>query len=399
MVQILFYHLLMIAVVFFLSNRVRKKWNDGPRRNAIFAVLSDGFLYCALGGVSALFFAVLVGVITTGQISGQRFAEGLFFEGGLFLLLLGKTFSKHLQGRFFAAIPKIIRISGVLLVLVGLYSLYYEPWALEVKTYVLESERVAKPLKIVFIADIQTDRITVYEYRAMELAKKLNGDLVLFGGDYLQYYDGGTREGAEQFNRMLRRTDFHAPLGMYAVAGNHEIWIRGWTQWFEGTGIEAVDQSTTIEIFREEDTILLDLLDCEESFGRISSQNPQPIRRLQRSGEPGGFPDPEKEKERPAFHVIMGHVPTFAVEDRKADLFLAGHTHGGQVCIPGFGPILTLTPKLPRSWGKGRTQRPDGSTLIISNGVGMERGRAPRIRFFCPPQIVVIEVLPKTDPP
>ena len=93
------------------------------------------------------------------------------------------------------------------------------------------------------------------------------------------------------------------------------------------------------------------------------------------------------------YHIVLGHRPDYALGRIDADLLLAGHTHGGQVRLPFVGPLLTLS-RLPRSWAVGRSELPGGQTLYVSRGVGMERGGAPRIRFLCPPELVVIDILP-----
>jgi len=96
--------------------------------------------------------------------------------------------------------------------------------------------------------------------------------------------------------------------------------------------------------------------------------------------------------------VALGHRPDFALGDVRADLLLAGHTHGGQVVLPFIGPPITLT-AVPRSWASGRTELDGGRTLVVSRGVGMERGYAPRLRFGCPPEILVIDLVPSAHEP
>jgi predicted MPP superfamily phosphohydrolase len=72
------------------------------------------------------------------------------------------------------------------------------------------------------------------------------------------------------------------------------------------------------------------------------------------------------------------------------DLFLAGHTHGGQWRLPGFGAILTSS----RFWKRyeGGAYREGGTQLYVSRGIGMEGFGAPRARFFCPPEVVAISL-------
>ena len=93
------------------------------------------------------------------------------------------------------------------------------------------------------------------------------------------------------------------------------------------------------------------------------------------------------------FTIILGHNPNFSLKRPKADLYLAGHTHGGQVQLPFIGPLITLS-DVPKEQAHGRSDLPDGTTLIVSRGIGMERYDAPRLRFFCPPEIVVIDLIP-----
>jgi hypothetical protein len=95
-----------------------------------------------------------------------------------------------------------------------------------------------------------------------------------------------------------------------------------------------------------------------------------------------------------AFHIVLGHSPNFSLGQVDADLLIAGHTHGGQVRLPFIGPLMTLS-AVPRSWAAGVTEIAPGRTLIVSRGIGMERGHAPRLRFLCRPELVVVDVVPE----
>ena len=91
---------------------------------------------------------------------------------------------------------------------------------------------------------------------------------------------------------------------------------------------------------------------------------------------------------------MLGHAPDFALSPRvEGDLLLAGHTHGGQVQLPLYGPPLTFS-KVPRAWADGVTDLGDGRTLVVSRGVGLERRTAPALRFLCRPEIVILELAP-----
>jgi predicted MPP superfamily phosphohydrolase len=94
------------------------------------------------------------------------------------------------------------------------------------------------------------------------------------------------------------------------------------------------------------------------------------------------------------FHIVLGHAPDFALGSVPADLLVAGHTHGGQVQLPFIGPLVTLS-HVPRAWAAGGlTRLDDDRFLVVSRGIGMERDLAPRLRFLCQPQLVVIDLKP-----
>jgi predicted MPP superfamily phosphohydrolase len=93
-----------------------------------------------------------------------------------------------------------------------------------------------------------------------------------------------------------------------------------------------------------------------------------------------------------AWSILMYHTPDLVATAAElgVDLYLAGHTHGGQVRLPWFGAILTAS-KYGKRYEAGPYQV--GATqLYVSRGLGMEGLGAPRVRFLCQPEIVVLEL-------
>ena len=96
-------------------------------------------------------------------------------------------------------------------------------------------------------------------------------------------------------------------------------------------------------------------------------------------------------------HLALTHSPEPSVLDEMAadgfELLLAGHTHGGQVCVPGVGALVTNC-GLDRRMAKGLHRWPETpSWLHVSAGLGTSP-TAP-IRFACPPEASLLTLVPR----
>lgn len=153
-------------------------------------------------------------------------------------------------------------------------------------------------------------------------------------------------------------------MGAFATRGNTEH--NDWPQLFTASRVTPLTGTTTITA-GEVDLTALDLWDSFDSEIRVSGSE--------------------------RFHIVFGHSPNFALGNVDADLLIAGHTHGGQIRLPIFGAIITMS-SVPNAWAAGATNLGDGRTLVVSRGIGMERGKAPRLRFLCRPEVVIVDIVP-----
>ncbi|MEK7482965.1 MAG: metallophosphoesterase [Planctomycetota bacterium] len=250
---------------------------------------------------------------------------------------------------------------------IWLDAFWIEPFWLEVTSYNIRSEKIKTPLKIVVLADLQTDYIGSYEKEVLNRVMAEAPQIILLPGDFIQAEPSQQVPLCQELNHFLKALKFQAPQGVYAVEGNTDE--ASWPLIFEKLPVTVFLKTETI--LQEE--IAITGLTMRDSFMRtlqISSPDSKP------------------------FHLVFGHAPDFALGSIDADLLVAGHTHGGQVQIPGLGPLMTFS-SVPRSWASGKTDLGNGRTLIVSRGIGMERHHAPRLRFFCRPQLVIIYLLPK----
>jgi predicted MPP superfamily phosphohydrolase len=97
--------------------------------------------------------------------------------------------------------------------------------------------------------------------------------------------------------------------------------------------------------------------------------------------------------------VGVSHAPYLRVIESMGaagvDVLFAGHTHGGQVCIPGFGALVTNC-DLPRKNAKG-ISRWDvaGKTMILNVVAGLGHSIFAPVRFACRPEVRLLTLLPK----
>jgi predicted MPP superfamily phosphohydrolase len=351
--------------------------------NGLLAALELGVLLTAASsgrdGAVLLAVAGLFAVGVLGALS-PHFVEG--GHGGFFALkLLSWVVFVHLPAMLLGSgayvrgrSPRMsmgLVLGGLAIAAAGVFAFLVEPERTQLVTYRVEHAAVTRPFRIALIADLQTQEIGEHELRALAMMAEAEPDLVLFAGDYIQQEHSVSRNREQDRLRdALAQLQLSPRLGAWAVGGDVETakWAADWKRGFEGLPVTCIEQTRTLQL---EPGLQLTLLHIDDSRSR-------------------GLEIPAND----AFQLVLGHSPDHALSPLvHADLLLAGHTHGGQVRLPWFGPPVILS-HIPRAWSRGRTELPSGATLIVSAGIGMERGEAPPIRFLCPPEVVIVNVVP-----
>lgn len=323
------------------------------------------FAWCAVmvvAGIATLVLAGLIGGYFEDHFGFFRlWAYGIFLHN-VSLVMVTAWFWRHTHRRLACG----LLAAAACLLLIAVDAFLVEPHWLEVSHWRIASPKIRQPLRIVVVADLQTNRIGPYERDVLRRTLAEKPDVILLAGDYLQTTKSNYPVLRNELNAFLREIHFTAPQGVYAVGGN----VDGaeWPKIFEGLDIATTINNRTFNL----GDVQLTCLGLWKSFDR-NSHVPN---------------DPEGR-----FHVVLGHAPNFALGDVHADLLLAGHTHGGQVRLPMIGPMITHS-QIPNAWAAGMTELPGGGQLLVSRGIGMERGHAPPMRFLCRPELVVIDLVP-----
>ena len=236
-------------------------------------------------------------------------------------------------------------------------------------------------LRIAIIADIHACRPWMPPERIRRIAEQANAiepDLILILGDFNAGHRIVTgpvwpREWADALG-VLR-----APLGTYAILGNHDWW-HGPVPGMPG-GAEEVRRglrSIGIRVL-ENDVVRLAKDGQPFCIAGLADQ-------MAYHNRPGGRGADDlaatlKHVGERAPVIMMAHEPyAFRRMPERVSLTLSGHTHGGQVVVPGLGPIVTPS----RRYNYGHIVE-GGRHLIVSAGLG-ESG-AP-VRFGVPPELL-----------
>lgn len=266
----------------------------------------------------------------------------------------------------------------------GIYATHIEPFWLRVDEVHLETTLdVEGPVRIGVLSDFQTTSVGSYEQRAIDTLLEQDLDVVMIPGDFWHLNKHDFADVQHEFADVLAQLDAAVPH-VIAVSGDSDNTER-LRILAAGTNVVVLDDSMTSLTVSGTDMLVLGLtVHGDETKVQAATErflNEQAVDTDQ-AGQP--------------LRVVLTHRPVKIerfTEDDNVDLFVAGHTHGGQVSLPFFGPPITASP-LPKSVAAGGLHLYRGQNLYVSTGVGRERARAPQVRFGVRPSVGVIVLEP-----
>ena len=278
------------------------------------------------------------------------------------------------------------KISIVALIIIGISFVYvplriaYDYYFVSTRVTTLEVENLPENLngfRIALIADTQADWYTddnrLYNY--IETVNDANPDLILIAGDIITSTPRYIQQGADVFKNLT------AEFGIYTCVGDHDNWayrddharsLREISTALASSGVEMVDNENRI--------IQVDSSTIKIAFATFT---------YSRRVDPAELELLAKGNYKYDISIFLTHQPNESLisfaDQLGYDLFLAGHTHGGQLTI--LFPFLELTPTLMETkYVKGDFYMND-MKIIVNRGLGMSV--AP-IRYNSTPEVTII---------
>jgi predicted MPP superfamily phosphohydrolase len=291
---------------------------------------------------------------------------------------------------------KLMGSSFVGLMALGGYALAYEPLArLTVSRYALSPPGWPPGLKLrlVALADLHACEPWMSAARIASIcsfANELGGDITLLLGDYVSGMNLVTRYvHSSEWSKAL--STLKAPLGVHAIMGNHDWWEDRTAQTNGGgdTFAHRALADVGIPVYSnraarlEKDGHGFWLAGLEDQLALL------PGRKWGRSRMQGlddlGGTLAQVSDDAPV--ILLAHEPDiFPRVPERVSLTLSGHTHGGQIRLFGYSPVVPS--RYGDRYAYGHIVE-NGRNIIVSGGLGCSI--AP-IRFGVPPEILVIDL-------
>jgi predicted MPP superfamily phosphohydrolase len=250
-----------------------------------------------------------------------------------------------------------------------------EPFRLEQARLTLPIRGLAGQLRVLLLSDLHLERLTRREAMVLEATRKGKPDLILIAGDLLNLSYLDDQRALEELRGWLGQLS--APAGVLLVRGTAEVdppdivqrALRGLdVQWLEGGCQEVKHGSAKLQVIG---------LPADRPPGELAELLGELHARC-----------------RPGPRLCLHHTPDLIPQAARLgfDLYLAGHTHGGQICLPVLGPLATAS-RLGRRYFRGY-HCVGTMHAYVSRGIGLEGLGAPRMRFLARPELVWLTLVP-----
>jgi predicted MPP superfamily phosphohydrolase len=235
------------------------------------------------------------------------------------------------------------------------------------EVHVASSLGGAETLRIAFASDFHAGPMTPRGLidQALTQLIRAEADVLLLGGDFVSLRAEYARDLVDRLAAVP------APLGRYAVLGNHDYWA-------DGAAVAGHLRRVGIEVLTNRNVRLPDPFSQVSICGVDDHTSGEPDAEAALSGTG-------------AVRVVLMHSPSglLDIDGRPFSVALCGHTHGGQIALRDGRPLLVAHGLLSRQYNAGRFAIDAAKTLLVSRGIGCS---AMPFRFNAPPAVLICTV-------
>ncbi len=212
--------------------------------------------------------------------------------------------------------------------------------------------------------------------KLIEQVNRLRPDAVVITGDFVSRFDATSRTGIAELACLQARD------GVFAVSGNHDYWtdIHGVIKAVEAAGVtfltnahHVIRRGGAALAIAGIDDVWEGKPDLDQALRGVTSETPV---------------------------ILLAHEPNYAevaARDRRVKLQLSGHSHGGQVRMPGVGPLALpdLAWAYPMGLYRVHASEGAGHTLWVYTNRGVGLAEMP-LRFHCRPEVTIFQLAART---
>lgn len=232
----------------------------------------------------------------------------------------------------------------------------------------------AEGLRLLHLSDLHLHPGFPELEQIARVAQSVPADLVVYTGDFIDDDDG-----LPVLQSLL--ADMPTAAGAFAVLGNHDHWaLSQIPRRNDEAALRRILAAHGIEVLDNRAMVL-------EARGLTMVGVDDPVTGFARLDQATRWLGLGREGDGPGSTILLSHTPDLALElgDWRPDLMLAGHTHGGQVCLPAIGALFRVS-RLPRRSPAGLHVLA-GVPTYVSRGIGCS---GVDLRVRCPPEIALL---------
>jgi len=292
--------------------------------------------------------------------------------GAAVFLLLRHLFSPVDRRPEIASTGKLIFALAAGGLMCAAYAFYIEPNSLEITHITIPIDGLPKsepPIKIAHLSDLHCDKTPRLEPQIPPAIAKEHPDLIFYTGDSLN-----SPSGFPMLEECLKSLKTIAPV--VAVKGDWDSAELHGFQPLTRAGFPNTDAPSmatfTIRGARLCVVSIPNGLDGRATIDKAPQDMPL---------------------------ILLTHGPdcdvTLTKNTKGVDMICCGHTHGGQIAIPGYGALITQA-RTKKSYASGLNHI-NGVPIYTNRGIGME-GHFPRVRFCARPEVTIYELVPSGNP-